>query len=104
MAKNRVTTKVGLPTLNTWVEVTAAGSNGVVRTVQNTKAAATIEVALSDAAPAGAGTVLEVGVASEYIIPVGSDNALWVRPTNAAAVGGAVEVDPLVNGVVLIGS
>jgi hypothetical protein len=104
MAKNRIASRsVALAVLNTWYQVplVQSGKEGHVRTVYGTNSLATIEIALSVAAPAGAGTVLPVVEASRYSIQNAATHTLWVRATNAAAVGAFVEVDPSVNGNVL---
>lgn len=103
MAKNRVTSRVAVGALNTWVQVPVAvtGKEGGVRTVYGTDTAATIEIALSVAAPAGAGTVLPVGEAAKYSIQNAATHTLWVRGTNAAAALAKIEVDPGVNSNVL---
>lgn len=103
MAKNRVTSTFLLGTLNTWVQVLVAqtGKEGGVRTAYLTPSTATIEIALSVAAPGGAGTVLPVGEAAKYSIQNAATHTLWARATNAAAVGAKLEVDPGVNSNVL---
>ncbi|QXV74260.1 hypothetical protein [Rhizobium phage RHEph15] len=45
--------------------------------------------------------MLPVVEASRYSIQNAATHTLWVRATNAAAVGAYVEVDPSVNGLVL---
>lgn len=107
MALNRVTKQFAVTAaVNTWVQVplTLTGKNGVVRTRRqpSTKYPEdTIEIALSVAAPAGAGTVLPRGEASEYLIMNAATHTLWVRRTTANTSGPVLDIDPLVNGNVL---
>ena len=108
MALNRVTKQFTVSAAaNTWVQgpVATTGKNFVVRT--STKASVkapqdTIEVALSVAAPAGAGTVLASGEATRCNIMNAATHTLWVRRTTAAVAGGVkLDIDPLINGNVL---
>lgn len=108
MALNRVTKQFTVSAaVNTWVQVPLAtsGKYGVIRT--STKASVkapqdTIEIALSVAAPAGAGTVLPSGEATQYMIQNAATHTLWVRRTTANVAGGVkLDIDPLVNGNVL---
>ena len=108
MALNRVTKQFTVSAAaNTWVQVPVAqtGKNFVVRT--STKASVkapqdTIEIALSVAAPAGAGTVLPSGEATQCLIQNAATHTLWVRRTTANVAGGVkLDIDPLLNGNVL---
>ena len=108
MALNRVTKQFTVSAaINTWVQVplTQTGKLFVVRT--STKASTkapqdTIEIALSVAAPAGAGTVLPSGEATQCNITNAATHTLWVRRTTATVAGGVkLDIDPLLNGNVL---
>lgn len=108
MALNRVTKQFTVSAaINTWVQVPLAqtGKYGVVRTATRASVKApqdTIEVALSVAAPAGAGTVLPSGEATQYSIQNAATHTVWVRRTTANVPGGVkLEFDPLLNGNVL---
>lgn len=86
---------------NAWTEIDPATvGNDFLVTVTD---AGTFQMAVSDAEPAGAGTVIEADVAQRVIIPVGSANSAWVRNV-AAAGGGRVSVDDLIGGQVFIGA
>ncbi len=108
MALNRITRQFTVTAAaNTWVQVPVAqtGKNFVVRTRRMPSVkypADAVEVALSVAAPTGAGTPLPAGEGTECIIPNASTATLWVRRTAAATSGAVLDLDPLVNGNVLI--
>lgn len=108
MALNRITKQFAVTAAaNTWVQVPVAqtGKNFVVRTrrMPSTKYPVDpIEIALSATAPSGAGTALPAGEATECIIPNASTATLWVRRTAAVTTGVVLDLDPLVNGNVLI--
>lgn len=101
MARNRTDKKVVIAAQNTWQQVAVAltGKKFTVKTERLTPATATVEVALSVSQPGGAGTALEVGVATECSIENAATHTLWVRRTSAGVVN--VEVDPQINGNVL---
>lgn len=108
MALNRVSKQFTVSAAaNTWVQIplTLSGKYGVIRTATKASVKAPqdpIEVALSVAAPAGAGTALPSGEATQFMIQNAATHTLWVRRTAAAVAGGVkLEIDPLVNGNVL---
>ena len=105
MALNRRAGKVSITAAaNTWVQVPLATTGKKFSVfIQNNKKVATpavVEIALSVAAPAGAGTVLPLGEASECIIMNAATHTLWVRRTTVTSIP-TLEVQPSVNGNVL---
>lgn len=109
MALNRFTKQFTVSAAaNTWAQVplTQTGKHFIVRTTTKASVKAPqdpIEVAVSVAAPAGAGHVLASGEATEVIIPNALTHTLWVRRTAAAVAGGVkLDLDPLVNGNVIV--
>lgn len=108
MALNRITKKFTVSAAaNTWVQVPVSltGKLFLVRTTTPASVRAPqdpIEIALSVAAPAGAGTPLPSVEATECQIQNASTATLWVRRTAAAVPGGVkLDIDPLLNGNVL---
>jgi len=103
MARNRTVKTVIVATQNTWVNVpvTVTGKSFTVKTARLTPATAVVEVALSVASPAGAGTVILKEEATGCMIMNAATHTLWVRRTDASAVPITVEIDPRINGNVL---
>ena len=103
MARNRTDKLVVLTTQNTWVNVplTVTGKLFTVKTARLTPTSGVVEIALSVAAPGGAGTALEKDVATECTIANAFTSTLWARRTDAGSFPITIEVDPRINGNVL---